>query len=172
VGYGSDPNLMRVYRPGELWPLIMTPAQRRLAGILSDLILPADEHSPSASSIGVVDFVDEWVSAPYPVHQQDRAIVLDGFVWLDAAATRRQGLGFSELATADQLGICDGICDASRATPALALPVRFFARYRDLTAGAYYSSSAGRKDVGYIGNVPLARFEGPPPALLKALGLE
>jgi hypothetical protein len=171
VGYGSDPDLLRVYRPGELWPLIMTQAERRLAGILSDLILPADERSPSASAIGVVDFVDEWVSAPYPVHQQDRTIVVDGFVWLDAEATRRRGLAFSDLAAADQLGICEAICDASRAAPVLEMPARFFARYRDLTAGAYYSSSAGRKDLDYIGNVPLARFEGPPPALLKALGL-
>jgi len=171
VGYGRDPDLMRIYRPGELWPLIMTPAQRRLAGILSDLILPADERSPSASAIGVVDFVDEWVSAPYPVHQQDRAIVLDGFVWLDAEATRRRGLAFSDLGASDQLVICDSICDVSRAAPALAMPARAFARYRDLTAGAYYSSPAGRKDLGYIGNVSLPRFDGPPAALLKALGL-
>jgi hypothetical protein len=171
LGYGSDPDLMRVYRPGELWPLVLSPAQRRLAGVLSDLILPADERSPSASAIGVVDFVDEWVSAPYPLQQQDRASVLDGFAWLDAEASRRGGLGFSDLAVADQLGICDAICDASRAASGLDMPAKFFARYRDLTAGAYYSSSAGRKDLDYIGNVPLARFEGPPPALLKALGL-
>jgi hypothetical protein len=171
VGYGADPDLMRVYRPGELWPLILNPAQRRLAGILSDLILPADERSPSASAIGVVDFIDEWVSAPYPLHQQDRSIVVDGLAWLDAEAVGRRGLGFSDLAAADQLAICDSICDASRVAPALDVPALFFARYRDLTAGAYYSSSAGRKDLDYIGNVPLARFEGPPPALLKALGL-
>jgi hypothetical protein len=41
-----------------------------------------------------------------------------------------------------------------------------------LTAGGFYSSPVGRKDLGFIGNVPLARFEGPPPALLKALNLE
>ena len=40
------------------------------------------------------------------------------------------------------------------------------------TAGGFYSTPAGRKDLNYIGNVPLARFDGPPPALLKALGLE
>ena len=48
---------------------------------------------------------------------------------------------------------------------------RFFALYRDLTAGAFYSSPAGRKDLRYIGNVPLASFDGPPPALLETLGL-
>jgi hypothetical protein len=41
-----------------------------------------------------------------------------------------------------------------------------------LTAGGFYSTPAGRKDLNFIGNVPLARFEGPPPALLKALSLQ
>jgi hypothetical protein len=171
VGYGTDPNLKRVFHPGELWPLILAPDRRRLAGILSDLILPADERSPAASAVGVVDFIDEWVSAPYPLHQQDRAIVQEGFAWLDAEAGRRQGRGFSDLEVADQLAICDRLCDRSRAAPELDAAARFFARYRDLTAGGFYSSPAGRKDLDYIGNVPLARFEGPPATLLKALGL-
>ncbi len=43
--------------------------------------------------------------------------------------------------------------------------------YRDLTAAGFYSSPAGRSDLGYIGNVPLTRFDGPPPELLKKLNL-
>jgi len=170
-GYGTDPNLLAVYRPGELWPLTLTAAQRRLAGILADIIVPADAHSPSASAVGVVEFIDEWVSAPYPAHQRDRNIVLDGFTWLDAEAGRRFGKGFSDLASAPQHGICDDICDESRATTDRAAAAHFFALYRDLTAGGFYSTPAGRKDLNFIGNVPLARFEGPPPALLKAMGL-
>jgi len=65
-GYGSDPDLSKNYRPGEPWPLTLTAEQRRLSGIVSDLIIPADDRSPSASAMGVVDFIDEWVSAPYP----------------------------------------------------------------------------------------------------------
>jgi hypothetical protein len=40
-----------------------------------------------------------------------------------------------------------------------------------LTAGGYYSTAAGRKDLQYIGNVPLKSFEGPPLELLQKLGL-
>src|SRR5271168_3788440 len=87
-GYGTDPNLVANYKPGELWPLTLTAAERRLAGILSDLIIPADDHSPSASAVGVVEFIDEWVSAPYPAQQRDRPLVLGGFAWLDAEAAR------------------------------------------------------------------------------------
>ena len=170
-GYGSDPNLMQNYRPGELWPLTLTDAERRLAGVLSDLIIPADERSPSASAVGVVDFIDEWVSAPYPAHQKDRGIIVDGLAWMDAEAGRRSRTGFVDLAPAEQTRICDALCDASKAPDPLRGPARFFALYRDLTAGGFYSTPVGRKDLNYIGNVPLARFEGPPPDLLKALGL-
>jgi hypothetical protein len=170
-GYGTDPSLVAVYRPGELWPLTLTAAQRRLAGILADIIIPADEHSPSASAVGVVEFIDEWVSAPYPANQRDRPLVLGGFIWLDAEAARRFGRGFAELGTAERSGICDDICDESRAVIVRRDAARFFALYRDLTAGGFYSTPVGRKDLGYIGNVPLARFDGPPPELLKKLNL-
>jgi Gluconate 2-dehydrogenase subunit 3 len=170
-GYGTDPHITVDYRPGELWPLTLTAPQRRLAGILADVILPADEHSASASAVGVVDFIDEWISAPYPTHQRDRSIVLGGFDWLDAESMRRYGNGFSDLGSAQQRAICDDICDASRASPSRGAAVHFFALYRDLTAGGFYSSPVGRKDLNYIGNVPLASFEGPPLALLKSLGL-
>jgi hypothetical protein len=149
----------------------LTAPQRRLAGILADVIIPADEHSPSASAVGVVDFIDEWVSAPYPVNQRDRPVVLGGLEWLDAEGVRRFDKAFSDLDTARQRAICDDICDESRALPARQAAAQFFARYRDLTAGGFYSTPVGRKDLGYIGNVPLAHFDGPPAALLKKLNL-
>lgn len=170
-GYGTDPGLNVNNHAGELWPLTLTDSQRHLAGILSDIIIPADELSPSASAAGVVDFIDEWVSAPYPDFQRDRGIVLGGFTWLDAETQRRFGKDFVEINPVDQIGICDDICDPARAGSALREAARFFAHYRDLTAAGFYSSAIGRKDLNYIGNVPLASFEGPPAALLKALGL-
>jgi Gluconate 2-dehydrogenase subunit 3 len=170
-GYGTDPNLQAIYRPGQLWPLTFTAAQRHLAATLSDIIIPADEHSPSASSVGVTEFIDEWVSAPYPANRLDRPIVLNGLLWLDAEAARRFKRGFVDLGATDQHAICDDICEESRAAAKWRTAARFFARYRDLTAGAFYSSPVGRKDLGYIGNVPLAHFEGPPRELLRKLNL-
>jgi gluconate 2-dehydrogenase subunit 3-like protein len=170
-GYGTDPDLVAPHKRGEFWSLTLTGAQRRLAAVLSDLIIPADGHSPSASAVGVVEFIDEWVSAPYPRQQRDRPVVLSGFTWLDAEGARRSGREFAELDAAMQTAICDSICDASRATPERREAANFFALYRDLTADAFYSSPAGRKDLGYIGNVPLTSFDGAPPELLKKLNL-
>jgi hypothetical protein len=170
-GYGTDPDLLATRHPGELWPLTLTQAQRRLVAVLADVIIPADERSPSASAVGVVDFIDEWVSAPYPDSQRDRPLVLEGLAWLDEESTRRFGSEFATLEPSQQQAICDDICDVVRAAPEYRRGVRFFARFRDLTAGGFYSTPAGRTDLGYIGNVPLTRFEGPSPALLSKLGL-
>src|SRR4051812_8950628 len=63
-GYGPDPTMVKVYQPGELWPLTLTEPQRHTARALCDVIIPADESSPSASAVGVPDFIDEWISSP------------------------------------------------------------------------------------------------------------
>ncbi len=171
-GYGTDPDLHVDYHGLELWPLTLSAAQRRLATTLSDILIPADERSPSASAAGVVDFIDEWISAPYPKYRADRDIVVDGLAWLDAEAQRRAGRGFADLDAATQTAICDAICDEARVAEPLREAAAFFARYRDLNAGGFYSTPIGRADLQYIGNVPLAKFDGAPPALIKSLGLK
>lgn len=171
VGYGTDPDLTKIYRPGDAWPLTFTSAQRRTAAALCDVIIPADAESPSASSVGVVDFLDEWVSAPYPQQRQDRPVVLEGLAWMNAEALRRFAQDFADLDETRQRAICDDICFVPRAKAEFAEAARFFARFRDLTAGGFYSTPAGRKDLQYVGNVPLAQFDGPPLEVLRKVGL-
>lgn len=170
-GYGPDPDLIKAYEKGAFWPLTMHTQQRQLAAALSDLIIPEDEHSPSASKVGVVDFIDEWISAPYPLQREDRATVLHGFVWLDSEAQHRSKQPFARLHEAQQRAICDPLCNASRVAADLQGPAQFFATYRNLTAAGFYTTLAGRKDLKYIGNVALTHFDGPPVELLKRLGL-
>jgi len=169
--YGTDPNLLGSYAPGTLWPLTLSAAERRLATRLCDTIIPADATSPSASGVGVVDFLDEWISAPYPLQRDDRKLLLDGFRWLNKEAGRRFSSKFEQLKVEQLHGICDDIAYEARAKPPFARAARFFARYRDLTAGAYYTTPAGRHDLKYIGNTPSASFDGPPIEVLKQAGL-
>jgi hypothetical protein len=170
-GYGTDPDLTKNYLPGDLWPLLLTPAQRRTASALCDVIIPQDASSPAASAVGVVDFIAEWVSAPYPIQERDRPLILQGLTWIDTEAGRRFARDFAAASSAQQRSICDDICLEQKAKPVFAEAAKFFARYRDLTAGGFYSTRAGRQDLQYIGNVPLASFDGPPLALLHKLGL-
>lgn len=172
-GYGTDPKLNQTYKPGDLWPLTFTSQQRSTAKVLCDLIIPADASSPSASEVGVVDFLDEWISAPYEQQRGDRVVVLGGLAWLDLEAAGRHGAGasFVTLSHAQRVAICDGICFVDKAQSRFVEAAKFFARYRDLTAGGFYTTPEGRKDVRYVGNVPLPRFDGPPLEVLKKVGL-
>lgn len=170
-GYGTDPDLLKTYTPGELWPLTLTAGQRTTAIALCDVIIPADAKGPSASSLKVHDFIDEWISAPYPGHDADKRLIVDGLRWLDEEAQQRFQKPFAVLAAAQQNAICDDICYVPNAKPAHRQAARFFQRFRDLAASGYYSTPEGMRDIGYTGNVALEKYEGPTPEALKHLGL-
>ena len=170
-GYGTDPKLNRAYKPGELWPLTLPPFMRQAAAALCDVVIPADEHSPSASSVGVVDFIDEWISAPYEAQRADRKTILEGLGWLEIESKTRFKQFFVDLSPAQKAAICDDICYLPRAKPEYQEAAKFFATFRDLTTGGFYTTPAGSKDIRYVGNVALERFDGPPPEVLRKLGL-
>lgn len=171
AGYGMDPDLMKVYQPGDVWPLTFTPQQRRTATALCDVIIPADEKSPKASDVGVPDFIDEWISSPYPGQAPDRKLVVDGLAWIEAEAQKRFQRDFAALSSAEQTAICDDLCRPAKAKPEHKAGVGFFKRFRDLTAGGYYTTPAGMRDLGYVGNVPTPTFAGPTEDVLRHIGL-
>src|SRR5690606_263844 len=103
-GYGKDPDLMH---PAVPWPRTLTESQLETTTALCDMILPADEHSPAASAVGVPDFVDEWVSAPYPQQQEDREHVLSGLEWLESESRSRFGTSFAGATDAQRREILD-----------------------------------------------------------------
>ncbi len=170
-GYGTDPDLLKTYKPGDLWPLTLTPEQRLTAAALCDLIIPADSNSPAASQLGVVDFIDEWISAPYEGHDKDRKIILDGLAWIEAESTKRFENSFPNLVFRQKTGLCEDICLVAKAKPEFKIAAQFFKRYRDLTAGGFYTTPEGMKDIGYTGNVPTVNFAGPSDEVLKKLGV-
>ena len=170
-GYGTDPNMTASYNPGDLWPLTLDENQRRTATTLCDVIIPADDKSPAASAVHVVDFIDEWVSAPYPKQQAHRPIVLEGLAWIEKESRNRFRKEFSALSEEQQHAICDDIRLESAAKPNFKSAAKFFTVYRDLTAGGFYTTPVGWKDLGYVGNVAQEKFDGPPPEVLKHLNL-
>jgi hypothetical protein len=171
VGYGTDPDLLKVYGPGSVWPLTLSEQQRATATALCDLIVPADTNAPGAVAVGVVSFINEWVSAPYPQQTADRKRILAGFDWLDAQAKQRFSRSFAGSSVAQRTEICDDVAYVPRARAEFKEAAEFFARYRDLTIGGFCTSPQGRQYLGYVGNVPLTSFDGPPPEVLKLVGV-
>lgn len=164
AGYGPDPNLLKIYNPGDLWPLTFTDAQRKVMITLCDIIIPADDTSPSASAVGVHDFVDEWISSPYPAQKGDRNAILKGLEWLDER-------NFAALSADEQLSLCQDLAVAAK-KDRRKMPGSFFYSLRNLVAGGYYTTPEGMRDIGYRGNVPVAEWNGPPQEVLDRLGLD
>ena len=169
-GYGTDPDLTRLYKPGDLWPLTFTEAQRQQTAVLCDLLFPADETSPSASSLHVPEVVDEWISAPYPEASADREPVLACLSWFETEAQRRFKKGLPVLSLEQLHQIADDVAFGAKQA-AFKDPAKNFSRFKYVAAGGYYTTPEGMKDIGYVGNIPTVNFDGPTPEALKHVGL-
>ena len=123
TGYGPDPDLIHPTVP---WQMTMTDEQLRVAASLSDMILPADDVSPSASAVGVPAFVDEWVSAPYPAQQRDRKIVFDGLLWLEQQSIEQFDVGFADVTDEQRSSLLDQIAFADKVENGLQTQHEFF----------------------------------------------
>jgi len=167
-GTPTDPDLIAPKSP---WPRLLTVGELATLSTLCDMIIPADDTSPAASTVGVPAYINEYVSAPYDWAERALVRVRGGLVWLDVESGKRFGRTFAKLTVAEKTGVCDDICFYPEAKPEFKAGARFFGEIRNLTQSAFYTSEAGMKDLQYVGNVPLARFDAPPAAVLRRLGL-
>ncbi len=167
-GTASDPDLLR---PKKDWPRKLLASELATIAALCDVIIPADAKSPSASAVGAPAYINEHVSAPYDANARDLVRVRGGVSWLNLESDRRFGKPFTRLTLAEKTQICDDICYLPKAKPEFQQGARFFSLMRNLTATAFYTTDEGMKDIGYIGNMALPKWDPPPPAVLKHLGL-
>lgn len=168
AGTPTDPDLIAPIVP---WEGVLGEDELRTVAALCDVIIPEDDGSPRASAVGAHEFVNEWVSAPYESNQRDLVIVRGGVTWLNVEAGRRFGRRFADLTLAEKQAICDDIAYQPRALPEHRAAARFFDKMRDLTATAFYTTQEGMADLGYVGNLPMSSFDGPPREVLERLGL-
>jgi hypothetical protein len=158
-GYGLDAKLTAPTVP---WPLTLDPAQRESLRIAADLMLPADAHSPSGGTLHIDAFIDEWVSAPYPIQQKDRDLILSGLAWLDAESAQRFKLDFRKASDGQRREVFDAIAFKKNIKPGYEQPALFFARLRTLMMSGFYSLPEGIADIGYMGNTPsVGPYPGP-----------
>lgn len=175
--YGYDPQQIE---PVLTWEKTMSQDQLDVAARLSDLILPADDRSPAASEVGVPDFIDEWVSAPYESQRHDRERFLALFDWLEAQAQDRFDTGFAAASEDQRKQILDDIAWYGRIGDGLEDMAESFRSFRNIAIGAFFASEAGVQDIGYLGNKPvIGPYPGPSPeaiehlrGVLTSMGLE
>lgn len=135
--------------------------------VLSDIIIPKDEKSGSASDAGVPEFI-EFIVKDIPSHQVP---MRGGLRWLDTQCMNRYNNAFKDATAAQQLEMVNDIAWPENVKPGMEQGVAFFNRMRDLTASGFFTSEIGVKDLGYAGNMP-NKWEGVPADVLKQYGLE
>ena len=161
-GYGTDPDLNKV-APLQ-WDKAMSAHELRQTALLADLFLPGTMDSPAPSALGIHDFIDEWISAPYPEQMSDRPIIQEGLAWLDKESGTRFGKDFTAISGEQRVELMKAMAEMSDFT--------FFTRVRNLIVAAYFSSDAGFKDIGYSGNVTLAAFPAPTDEMMAIIDRE
>jgi len=148
-------------------PKFFTPHEYQTARLLSDLILPADERSGSATDAGVPEFMDFTM-----VDQPARQVAMrGGLAWLDGECQRRFDTTFVGSTEAQRVEVLDAISTYGQVEPRLAHGQAFFRSFRDLTASGFWTTKMGLSDLGYMGNAVVAKWDGCPTEQLQKLGL-
>lgn len=154
-GYGQDPNL--VIPPQSPWPLTLTADEINLVALLSDYIVPREGTIPSASELHVPAVINEWVSAPYEGQQRDRIKILNSLAWINDESKLRFKKPFTGLSEQQHRAILDDIAYFNEQTPAQFQRIgKAFLRFKELVLAAFFCTPEGCKDIGYLGNVPIA----------------
>ena len=167
-------------------PKFFTRHEYQTVRVLVDYIIPRDERSGSATDAGVPQYMDFVLSdqtpPPGPPNPTPRFYVAPtssqinvrgGLAWLDNECARRFGAGTTFLSATDarRRQVLDDIAWPAKAKPEMSHGVAFFTRVRDMTASGFFSSKMGIQDVRYIGNVPMAKWDGCPPEVIAKLGV-
>lgn len=136
--------------------------QWRTVRVLCDLIIPADEHSGSATQAGVPEYLDDWIAfrTEQDGDEDLKAQIFGGLMWLDREANARFQKDFAEASADQQKQILDRIAYPKRAAKEDHVWVTFFNEFRSLTVGGFFSSKMGVADLPYLGNRAVAEWKG------------
>ena len=124
---------------------------------LTELIIPADDHSPGARAAEVAAYLDRRLAES--VDEAERTEWREGLKRIDVLANEMHGAPFMQTALEQRITVLSRIAtnEANPQTP----DERFFVRLKFSTAEAYYSSKIGiHQEMEYKGNILLPEFVG------------
>ncbi len=147
-----------------------TAREARTASVLADDIIPRDARSGSATEAGVIGYIDYHMSVP-ETDDATRTAMRGGLRWIDTESRRRFGVSYATAKAAQRHAILDDVSWPDRTRPEFRAGGAFFLRFRDLVAAGFFSSSAGWKDLEYIGNTFNPNWNGCPPEAMQKLGV-
>ena len=148
-------------------PKVFTPAEWRTVRVLVDLVIPKDARSGSATDAKVPEFMDVFMEK----RENMRTWMRTGLTWLDDETRKRFTKTFVDCDDAQRKAVLDDIAWPRRARPEMQAGVRFFNNFRNFTASGFWSSKMGVDDLQYMGNRPVAQWNGCPAPALNKLGV-
>jgi hypothetical protein len=134
-----------------------TPAELRLVDELSEMIIPADDHSPGARAAKVAAYIDARLAEAFD--EADRTRWREGLKRIDDLSRSASGKAFLESTPDQRVALLTQI-SKNEATPKLPEEV-FFKDLKSRVVFAYYTSDVGiHRDIDYKGNTFLPEFVG------------
>lgn len=134
-----------------------TPAQFALVEELSEMILPADEHSPGAKAAKVAAYIDGRLAEAW--EPGERTTWREGLALVDQLSRDTSGRPFLESSPADRLSLLTRI--AQNEQKPQKPEEHFFVELKRRVVHAYYTSEIGiKQELEYKGNTYLAEFVG------------
>ena len=138
-------------------PLFFSRDEFALLDILTELVIPADDHSPGAHEAGVAVYIDRMVAEAFL--PEDKSSWRQGLVAINDLSHGMHGTVFLNTSKAQQVALLTQIAAAEKEPKTE--PEKFFTQLKQTTAFAYYSSSIGiHDDMNYKGSVILDKFVG------------
>ncbi|HKE56316.1 MAG TPA: gluconate 2-dehydrogenase subunit 3 family protein [Pyrinomonadaceae bacterium] len=124
--------------------------------VISDLIIPTDEHSPGAKESGVPGFIDLMVSdSP----DETKTLWRDGLAAVDRLCQKKFAVTFAAANTQQQVSLLKEISKNEYSPKTI--EERFFIAIKGLTVDGYYTSQIGiHQELRYKGNAYLKDFVG------------
>jgi gluconate 2-dehydrogenase gamma chain len=148
-------------------PKVFNTHEWNTARVLVDLVIPRDARSGSATDAQVPEFMDVFMET----RENMRNWMRTGLTWLDDECKKRFSKAFVDCDDTQRKAILDDIAWPRRARPEMQAGVRFFNNFRNFTSSGFWSSQMGVDDLQYMGNRPIAQWNGCPPAALDKLGV-
>lgn len=138
-------------------PLFFTKDEFAALDILTEMIVPADDHSPGAHEAGVAAYIDRTVAEAFAA--EEKTSWRKGLAAVNELSTSLNHKPFLRATKQEQLELLKKMAAGEKDPKTEG--ERFFTQLKETTAFAYYSSKIGiHQETNYKGNVLLTQFVG------------
>ena len=137
-------------------PQFLDSEQFELVFMLSEMIIPKDDHSPGAKAAKVGEYIDEMLTVSGGAVQQ---LWKNGLAAMNELAQKAYAKAFVACSEGDRIVLLTRLCTNEQ--QARTMGEKFFVAMKEATIEGYYNSAIGiHQDLQYQGNTALTSFPG------------